>query len=299
MSKKIIVSVIVLTRGKEKYVLGEQSFRDYELIVVPGDGMPAEKRNRAARKARGEFLAFIDDDAYPDKNWLKNAVSNFSDPQIAAVGGPGVTPPADNLKQQVSGLIWESWLGAGPNTYRCRPCPKRFVDDYPTFNLLIRKADFLKIGGINSEFWPGEDTQLCHDLVYKLNKKILYDPRVLVYHHRRPVFLPHLRQISRYGFRRGHFAKTLPQTSRRLFYFAPALLVLSLPVSFPVYFLLVFLEAIRIFLTKKNLLPALLFTPAVFLTHLVYGVSFLRSFSITSICRWDCHKEGRYLSADL
>ncbi|MFQ6136538.1 MAG: glycosyltransferase [Candidatus Hydrothermarchaeales archaeon] len=48
----------------------------------------------------GELLAFIDSDAYPRKDWLKNAVKYFSNPEIAAVGGPGLTPEEDNTLQK-------------------------------------------------------------------------------------------------------------------------------------------------------------------------------------------------------
>jgi hypothetical protein len=42
--------------------------------------------------ARGEILAFLDDDAYPADGWLEAAMARFEDPTVCAVGGPGVTP---------------------------------------------------------------------------------------------------------------------------------------------------------------------------------------------------------------
>src|SRR6185436_2729036 len=35
---------------------------------------PADKHDLALKKAKGDICAFIDDDAYPDRDWLKNAV---------------------------------------------------------------------------------------------------------------------------------------------------------------------------------------------------------------------------------
>src|SRR3989344_8647399 len=46
---------------------------------------PAEKRDLAIKKAKGEICAFIDDDAYPDQEWLKNAVGEFKNSKISAV----------------------------------------------------------------------------------------------------------------------------------------------------------------------------------------------------------------------
>ena len=51
-------------------------------------------------KAEGKYLAFIDDDAYPRKDWLKNAVKYFdSSRKIGIVGGPNLTPREANFAE--------------------------------------------------------------------------------------------------------------------------------------------------------------------------------------------------------
>ena len=81
-----------------------------------------------------------------------------------------------------------------------------------------------RIGGYRTDFWPGEDTLLCKDIV-ESGQRIVYDPWVIVCHHRRPIFLPHLRQLGRYGFHRGYFCKRFPSNSRHFAYFVPSLFV--------------------------------------------------------------------------
>ncbi|KKT76319.1 MAG: Glycosyl transferase family 2 [Microgenomates group bacterium GW2011_GWA2_44_7] len=190
---------------------------------------PAIKRDDGAKIARGEILVFIDDDAYPaDKNWLKEMVQPFSNPKVAAVGGPGVTPPSVPWQEQLAGWFSASPIGGGPCTYRFIPAKMMEVDDYPSMNLAVRKSDFLKVGGFDSNYWPGEDTKLCLELVYKLKKKIIYNPDAVVYHHRRPLFWPHFKQNGNYGIHRGYFARALPKTSFRLEYFGPSLVFLGL-----------------------------------------------------------------------
>jgi GT2 family glycosyltransferase len=45
-------------------------------------------RNHALRKAKGEYVLFLDDDAVASKEWISGIVSLFdSDPQIGCVGG--------------------------------------------------------------------------------------------------------------------------------------------------------------------------------------------------------------------
>ncbi len=169
---------------------------------------------------------------------------------------------------------------------------------------MVRKKDFWAVGGFKSQFWPGEDTKLCHDLVYKLGRKIIYDPRVLVYHHRREIFRPHLEQISRYGVHRGYFVRILPKTSLRLGYFFPGIFTVGLFFGLPfiyvlyyfnfadlgiwfwriwlggveLYLILLLITAGFIFFKEKNWRISIFVIPSIFLTHLVYGIFFIKGF---------------------
>ena len=266
---------------------------------------PADKRDIGAKEAKGKILAFLDDDSYPDTSWLKNALDVFKQKKAyAGVCGPSLTPKSDNLSQKASGYVWSSWLGSGgAGNYRATVSPRRFVDDYPTVNLLVRKNDFWQVGGFESRFWPGEDTKLCNDLVYCLGKKIVYDPNVVVYHHRRPIFGPHLSQISRYAIHRGYFARTFPKTSFRLGYFLPSLFALGF-ISGPLlgiiikrqhellssfvfyswfffsalYLILLLITIAHIYYLERRIKLSLLSGLSIFTTHLVYGFLFLKGF---------------------
>ncbi len=77
------------------------------------------------------------------------------------------------------------------------------------------------------DYWPGEDTVLCLEIVRR-GRVIYYDPRVLVYHHRRELFGPHLRQVGRYALHRGFFARRFPATSLRIVYMLPSVFLLGL-----------------------------------------------------------------------
>jgi len=311
--RKLPASVIIPVRTITPYVretvgyLKKQSEKNFEIIIVTdkkeelvgtkvipsGEPTPAYKRNLGARMAKGEILAFLDDDSYPSSNWLENALKIFDeDEQIAAVCGPTLTPPADNIYQKASGWVWASWLGSGgAGVYRNRVMPKREVDDFPTVNLLVRRTYFEEVGGFDIKHWPGEDTKLCLDLTKKLGKKIIYDPKVLVYHHRRPVLLPHLKQINRYALRRGFFAKKFPETSFRLGYFLPTIgaygLVFGTITSLffwqirfvyfllsTFYFLLLILSGFEVLVKEKNIYLSLLVMISIFATHLTYGLLF-------------------------
>ncbi|MCK4781662.1 glycosyltransferase [Candidatus Parcubacteria bacterium] len=267
-------------------------------IIPTGEIGPAEKRDLALKYADGEILAFLDDDAYPRQDWLKNAVEHFENLNIAAVGGPAVTPDSDSFGQKVSGAVFLSRLSGG-NPERYWPTGEaREVDDWPSVNLLVRKSDFSAVNGFDSTYWPGEDTKLCLDLIKNLNKKIIYDPEVFVWHHRRSGLIKHLKQIGNYGIHRGFFAKKYPENSFKLKYFIPSLffifvsmgwILLFLPFSFKLiylniwlfYILALLISIFSIYFKIKDLKVSLAVIPYIFLTHIYYGLKFIHGFVFT------------------
>lgn len=323
MIKEPLVSIIIPARDINDYLrqaiskILELDYQDFEILVLP-DGEtktvfektriiplnagPAEKRDLAAKQAKGEILAFLDDDAYPAQDWLKNAVGCFENLSVVAVCGPGVTPKEDSVWQKASGWVSASFLGGGPARFRFLPIKRREVVDFPSMNFLVRKADFEAVNGFDSNFWPGEDTKFCLDLAGKLGKKIIYDPKVLVYHHRRALFLQHLKQNGNFGLHRGYFARILPETSKKLWYFIPSAFVLFLIFGFvlglilppvfsiyifilSVYIILLILSAVQVYLKEQDLKISLLLMPGIFLTHIWYGLRFLQGFFLKELKR--------------
>jgi len=323
--KKVLVSIIIPVKKINDYLRKEtipailsQTYKNFEIIILPDNSTkekfprtkiipswpklgPADKRDLGARKAKGEILAFLDDDSYPSESWLENAIKIFNakslfPSSIAAVCGPTITPPKISFREKIAGYVWGSSLGSrGAGFYRYVVAPRREVDDFPTANLLVRKIDFWKVDGFDTHFWSGEDTKLCFRLTKELGKTIVYDPNVLVYHHRREIFCPHLIQIARYGLHRGHFARIMPQTSLRVGYFLPSIFTVGLVgglilgifshILFLFYLLAIFvylggllLTGIRIFSKEKSPKTVFIVILAIFLTHLVYGVFFIKGF---------------------
>ncbi|MDL1969873.1 MAG: glycosyltransferase [Candidatus Desulfofervidaceae bacterium] len=293
--------------------LGQLSFKKFEVILLPDDEIdssfvrsfkvknlriiptgevsPAVKRDIGAEHASGDFLAFIDDDAYPSSNWLDIAYDTFSKrPEVVAIGGPAITPPSDPFWARVSGAVFLSRFSGGAPERYVPLFPMKFVDDWPTVNLIVRKEAFEAVGGFNSKFWPGEDTLFCREITKK-GGKILYLPDLLIWHHRRPNFRKHLRQVGNYGLHRGFFAKRYPENSRKFKYFIPSLWtifsILSLPfLSRGVYFPLIgfgaysfsLLMAINDIRKWESLKVALLSPLYIVPTHYWYGIKFIQGF---------------------
>ena len=263
-------------------------------VIPTGPVSPAVKRDRGAEKAKGEILAFIDDDAYPQQNWLEEALGFFKDPSVCGVGGPQVTPDTDSFWQRVSGAMFLSFLN-GSTLWRYYPCLRKnggSIDDWPSVNLLVRRRDFLTVGGFDSAYWPGEDTKLCRDLILTLEKKIVYASRAVVFHHRRASFRYHLKQVGNYGLHRGYFARIYPETSLRITYMLPSIFVLGtisggvlanvgiIPLGvyiggLALYALALTLSSIDIYFKIRSIPIALFTIPYLVATHFWYGTRFL------------------------
>ena len=309
--KPLFVSVVIACPGPSPYLtecleaLALQTYPHFEVLVLPdapcdlgptpfalhviptGKIRPAEKRNTGIQQARGEVVAFLDDDAYPVPAWIEQAIKYFTMPDVGGVGGPGVTPPGDPFLGQASGRVYANPLVSG--NYRHRYLGDRVrasIDDFPSCNLFVRTDVLRAIGGYRTDFWPGEDTILCADIAIGQKRRIIYDPWVQVFHHRRPLFGPHLRQIGRYALHRGYFAKRFPATSLRISYLIPTFFVLGLVVGAVLaclhpwlriaYFAVLAFYLLITFISSVSLSPALWLVTwlGVMATHVVYGVRF-------------------------
>ena len=261
--------------------------------------MPGKKRDEGAKRAKGEYLAFIDDDSAPRADWLQNANNILlKDKKLVALGGPGVLPKNATFWERVFDQSLLNTLGGGGYTYRFQPQKERYVDDYPSMNLIINKKIFLKIGGFNNEYWPGEDSKLGNILSEKEKKLIYYNPNLVVYHHRRDSIKGHLKQYQQYGTMRGMFFVQGDKNSIRFQYVVPSLLTMYLtlyilafllqltkPYNTIIFFLisLPFLTYVTMllnvgftsFIQSKRPKESLAILYIVPLTHIVYGYFFI------------------------
>lgn len=241
------VSIVVPTRRVDDFVLEcvrecrKLDYPDFEIIVVSdveepapegarllasGPVLPGTKRNLAARAATGDVLAFIDADAYPRPDWLRNAVRHLQG-GAGAVGGPGITPPHDPRLAQVSGLILGSALMGGALSARYAEGEPHESDDIHSCNFVAWRKVVEEAGGWSEQYWPGEDTLVCRAIKLAGHRQLLA-PDVVVFHHRRASWKAHVRQIWNYAVHRGFFMKRFPETSRRTRFLVPSAFVVGL-----------------------------------------------------------------------
>jgi len=256
-------------------------------VISTGPITPGAKRNIGIAKSNGVLCAFLDSDAYPREDWLLNATKYFKDPNVVAVGGPGLTPDEDTFMQKAGGFVLSSFM-VGTLSTRYKSTRVLKSDDIPSCNLIASRSVLLDIGGWDEKYWPGEDSLLCMAFE-KLGKKMIEAPDVVVYHHRRPLYRQHINQISQYGVHRGFFAKKYKGISFRFQYFMPSVFVLfcifggllsllnhlMYPIFMMVLMIYLFLCLFASFIEVNDLkmIPFVWF--GIFITHVFYGVYFI------------------------
>ncbi|MEM5801771.1 MAG: glycosyltransferase family 2 protein [Candidatus Aenigmatarchaeota archaeon] len=234
----IKVSVIICTRNrldelkKSLQRVLNQKFKNYEVIVVDNAStdvsikdyvqkmskiskklkyISAPKkpnlpyaRNVGLKYAKGEIIAFIDDDSFVSKNWIKEVVNCFKDESVGAAGGRVVIPRNSNLFEneylKSKGLkrffyemfaLFIDYYGK-PGSIKNSGQVVAFFD-YKKFiyidhvwgcNMFFRKDALERAGGFDEAYenYPlREDTDMCVR-IKKLGYKILFNPKAKVFH---------------------------------------------------------------------------------------------------------------------
>ncbi|MEK6760721.1 MAG: glycosyltransferase [Nanoarchaeota archaeon] len=195
---------------------------EFHVIVVKGLN-PSANRNNGAEKAKGEIIAFLDDDALMQKNYLKEAEKFFNEhPEIDIVGGPQLSPSDENVFAKISGYTLSSKFGAWDVAHRYSVQEKKLDADesmLTSANLLCRKSVMDKIK-FDTKLFPGEDPKFIED-AKKAGLRVAYSPNIIVYHKRRPTLKLFMKQMFNYGKTRP-FKENFSQTAKMPFFLVPS-----------------------------------------------------------------------------
>ena len=142
--------------------------------------------NNAAKKARGEYIFFLNNDTTVEKDWLPPLIKLLeSDESIGMVGSKLIYP--DGRLQEAGGIIWSD--GSGWNYGRCDDPNKpeynyvRDVDYISGAAIMLSRKLWEEIGGFDERYAPAycEDSDLAFE-VRKRGLRVVYQPLSVVIH---------------------------------------------------------------------------------------------------------------------
>jgi len=202
------------------------------LKVIFNDGEPglSAARNLGIKEAKGDIIAFVDDDTVLFPDWAEEMVKAYEDDSIIGVTGPAL-PLWENESMSwfpeelywiISCTAWADWKEI------------REVRNAWGMNMSLRREAFEKAGYFITDFglcdssrkgWvdpPSEDVDLSIKIKQKTGKRIVYDPKVKV-RHRVHKYRIGLRFIMRRSYSVGYQRRMLrrlyqaEENSRNLF----------------------------------------------------------------------------------
>jgi ABC-type polysaccharide/polyol phosphate export permease/GT2 family glycosyltransferase len=258
---------------------------------------PAGLRNSLLRRARGEWLLFLDDDVELEPHFLRILHDlAIADPELGVLGGPNVAPRGSSRFQEVQEAVLASLLATGPVRRRYGRHAARVGHErhFTLCTLAVRRrvmADF------DERLVCAEENELLEGL-RREGVQMRYEPALLSYHERRPTWRSFASQIHRYGHGRGQLLARHPSTAR-LAHLAPVALVVYCALLVPMallggplvlaplvlYAAAVAATAARVGWTLRRASAAPLAAALIVTVHLWYGAGVLRGLSVSALTR--------------
>jgi len=158
-------------------------------------GRVGSARNSAAEVACGDIVAFLDDDAWADPDWLERLLSPYESEHTVAVGGAPM-PEFEGTRPGWFPLEFDWVFGC---TYAGLPEKQAPLARLIGANMSVRRLALVEIGGFQSD--DHDDMVMCHRLMHlRPTEQIVYEPMARVHH-----FVPTERTTWRYFWRRCFF----------------------------------------------------------------------------------------------
>jgi GT2 family glycosyltransferase len=143
-------------------------------------------RNTGIAITKGDVIAFLDDDATAEPDWLEQLVTGYANPRVCGVGG-AIDPAWSSRRPRWLPDEFDWVIGC---TYRGMPIRPSSVRNLIGANMSFRREVFDTVGGFRSDMGRlgtrplgCEETEFCIRTRQQWPQKmVLYDPRARVRH---------------------------------------------------------------------------------------------------------------------
>ena len=195
--------VVVVDRNISLFELLEHEPLGSNVRVMLSEGRgvcPA--RNTGAGVCESEILIFIDDDVFPDRDWIANMTAMLCRDSVAGAGGKILPDYVEGVRELPSEILWV--VGC---TYRGHPEGDVPITRPIGSTMAFRRDVFVEVGGFDSRFGPAsarrtssnEELVLSENIRQRFGPDVIrYQPESIVYHR-----VPESRTTLRYLIQRS------------------------------------------------------------------------------------------------
>lgn len=263
---------------------------DIHLYVKDNSG-PGLSRNYGAKRAKNDWLVFVDSDVIVENDYIENSKKNILEIPCDAFGGADKAHKGFNLMQKAISYSMTSVFTTGG----IRGNKKAITKFQPrSFNMGVKKSAFEKVGGF-SEMRIGEDPDLSMTL-WENNFTTAFFDNIGVYHKRRVDFGKFSKQVYQFGCARPILNQRHPDYVKVSFAF-PSLFLLGYFLGFIEYFvsknglilgiygLYTFVVFFHALLQTRNVSIAAMAIISTYIQMFSYGYGFLKSWILLNIFR--------------
>ncbi len=194
--------VIVVNDGSTDATLEiAERFSAIRIISHENRGLSAA-RNTGIAAATGDLVAFTDSDCVVDPDWLTYLAWSFTNPAVAAVGGPNLPPPEEERTA--------ACVAAAPGGPTHVLLDDETAEHIPGCNMAFRREALARIDGFDPLFRAaGDDVDVCWRL-QDAGLRIGFSPAAMVWHFRRNTVRAYLTQQRGYGAAEALLAQKHP-----------------------------------------------------------------------------------------
>ena len=149
-----------------------------------GRGATATARNIGYTRTTGEVLAFVDDDAFAEPDWLERLLPHFEDPSVGGVGGRQIRDQPGELTEGVDAIGLLLPDGTLTGNFAADPGRPLDVDHLLGANMSFRRSAIDRIGGIRDGYAGTcirEETDLCLQVAHA-GYRLVFTPDAVVEH---------------------------------------------------------------------------------------------------------------------
>jgi Glycosyl transferase family 2 len=185
-SRPVDEVIVVIDHNRELLRRARKELKTARVVANSHARGLSGARNTGVEAASSDVVAFIDDDAIAERDWLATLLDRYRDPRVIAVGG-AVVPSWDGGRPRGFPEEFDWVVGC---SYRGLPLSERPVRNLIGANMSFRRAVLKRIGGftdgigrIGRKPVGCEETELCIRLGAAFpDAVILYDPAARVSH---------------------------------------------------------------------------------------------------------------------